>query len=54
MILFNADCLIENGMNENGLIGGNWREKEYNCVDLAQHLSGIMLLETAAKIYETF
>lgn len=50
MILDNAQCLIENGINENGLIGGNWEVRETGCVDLAQHLSGIMLLETAAKL----
>ncbi len=50
MILLNAQCVIENGINENGLIGGDWMVKETNCVDLAQHLSGIMLLETAARL----
>jgi len=50
MILMNAQCVIEKGMNEKGLIGGNWEEKENYCVDLAQHLSGIMLLEVAAKL----
>lgn len=50
MILTNAQCVIENGMSENGLIGGDWKKKPTGCVDLAQHLSGIMLLETAAKL----
>ncbi len=50
MILFNARCVMERGINEKGLIGGSWKEKEYRCVDLAQHLSGIMVLETAVKL----
>jgi predicted alpha-1,6-mannanase (GH76 family) len=51
MILRNAKCIMENGMNEKGLIGGDWKVKEDNCVDLAQHLSGIMMLEMAAKLF---
>ncbi len=50
MILLNARCVVENSINENGLIGGDWMAKETGYVDLAQHLSGIMLLETAAKL----
>lgn len=50
MILQNAQCVIEKGINEHGLIGGNWEVREMAEVDLAQHLSGIMLLETAAKL----
>lgn len=50
MILFNAHCVIEKGMNENGLIGGSWEKKERESVDLAQHLSGIMLLEAAVRL----
>lgn len=50
IILNNAQCVVEKGMNEKDLIGGNWEIQETGCVDLAQHLSGIMLLETAAKL----
>lgn len=45
----NASCLIERGINKNGLVGGSWDAKEEKCVDLAQHLSGIMLLEMACR-----
>jgi predicted alpha-1,6-mannanase (GH76 family) len=50
MILHNARCAIENGINEQGLIGGNWEVRETAEIDLAQHLSGIMLFEMAAKL----
>jgi predicted alpha-1,6-mannanase (GH76 family) len=50
MILHNAECVIENGINEQGLIGGNWEVRETAEIDLAQHLSGIMLFEMAAKL----
>jgi predicted alpha-1,6-mannanase (GH76 family) len=50
MILHNARCVVEKGINEHGLIGGNWEVKETANIDLAQHLSGIMLLEVAAKL----
>ncbi len=50
MILYNARFVTEHGINDKGLIGGNWAVKETGCVDLAQHLSGIMLLEAAAGL----
>lgn len=49
-LLHNAKTMIEMGINKDGLIGGDWTVKEEECVDLAQHLSGIMLLEMAAKL----
>lgn len=49
-LLYNAKTLINKGINENGLVGGDWTIKEEKRVDLAQHLSGIMLLEMAAKL----
>lgn len=49
VIRINADA-VEKAMREDGLIGGEWREKEDGEIDLAQHLSGIMVLEMAEKI----
>lgn len=49
-LIFNGKSLVEMGINKDGLIGGDWTVKEENCVDLAQHLSGIMLLEMIAKL----
>ena len=36
-------------MNREGLIGGSWDKPETGTVDLAQHLSGIMVMEMAAR-----
>lgn len=46
----NARVIAENGMNEDGLIGGDWRQKSEGTIDLAQHLSAVMTLEMAAKL----
>lgn len=50
MIQKNATCIIEKGMNDKNLIGGDWRKKETDTIDLAQHLSGVMMLEMANKL----
>lgn len=50
MLRQNARCLIEQGVNRKGLAGGHWDVKEEECIDLAQHLSGIMLLEMASRL----
>lgn len=49
MILSHAEAVAESGMNAQGLIGGDWQKPETGTVDLAQHLSGIMVLEMALK-----
>lgn len=49
MILEHARTVADCGMNEQGLIGGDWKHPETGTVDLAQHLSGIMVLEMALK-----
>lgn len=49
LILHHAKAAAEKGMNEKGLIGADWERPETETVDLAQHLSGIMVLEMAAK-----
>ena len=47
-----ARALMEHGMDPAGLIGGDWQTPpgKDQKVDLAQHLSGIMLLEMLDKI----
>ena len=52
MILEHAHMVAECGMNGLGLIGGDWTHPEAGTVDLAQHLSGIMVLEMALKCQE--
>lgn len=52
MILCHAKCAASEGMNAEGLIGGDWKKKETGTVDLAQHLSGIMVMEMAVKCME--
>lgn len=42
--------IAEKGMNEEGLAGGDWRQKSGGTIDLAQHLSAVMTLEMAAKL----
>ena len=37
-------------MREDGLVGGDWRSVSAGEIDLAQHLSGVMVLEMAAKL----
>ena len=46
----NARVIAENGMNKDGLVGGDWRQKSEGTIDLAQHLSAVMTLEMAAKL----
>ncbi len=49
MLYVNAAAVIEKGMSPSGVIGGYWDAQPGDTVDLAQHLSGVMLLEMAAK-----
>ncbi len=49
MLYTNAASVTEKGMSLSGIIGGYWDVQPGETVDLAQHLSGIMLLEMAAK-----
>lgn len=49
-ILLSNASKVKETMYPNGLIGGDWKTHETGEVDLAQHLSGIMLLEMADKI----
>lgn len=50
------DILLKNAeaagkaMRDDGLIGNNWRAENEGEIDLAQHLSGVMVLEMAAKL----
>ena len=46
----NARMIAEKGMNEEGLAGGDWRQKSGGTIDLAQHRSAVMTLEMAAKL----
>lgn len=50
LIQENAGCLMERAINDRGLIGGCWDAREEQAVDLAQHLSGVMLLEMADRL----
>ena len=45
----NARMIAEKGMNEEGLAGGDWRQKSGGTIDLAQDLSAVMTLEKAGK-----
>lgn len=49
-ILFQNAAAVETVGNEDGLIGSNWRKKAQGEVDLAQHLSGVMVLEMAVRL----
>ena len=49
IILKNADA-VSKAMREDGLVGGDWRSVSAGEIDLAQHLSGVMVLEMAAKL----
>ena len=51
MLASNALAVLEKGMSDSGLIGGDWESLPGEKVDLAQHLSGVMLLEMAAKVF---
>ena len=50
MLLKNAQSVAEKGMSDTGVIGGHWDKQPGEQVDLAQHLSGVMVLEMAAKM----
>ena len=52
MLASSARALLDGGMAGDGLIGGHWDRapKEGETVDLAQHLSGVMLLEALSRI----
>ncbi len=47
MILDNARAVLTQGMGQTGIIGAHWTQQPGQRVDLAQHHSGIMLLEMA-------
>jgi len=49
MLYTNAEAVMEKGMSDTGVIGGHWDSPPGETVDLAQHLSGVMVLEMAAK-----
>ncbi|MCR5753822.1 MAG: hypothetical protein K6G30_03265, partial [Acetatifactor sp.] len=48
MILENARVICEKGMDTRGIIGAKLDQQPAGVVDLAQHLSGMMILEMAA------
>ena len=50
MIFRNATVLCEKGINENGVVGAHLDKLPEGVVDLAQHLSGVMLLEMAERL----
>lgn len=50
MILVHADEVATKAVNEKGLIGGHWTHPESGVIDLAQHLSGVMVMEMACKL----
>lgn len=50
MLLFNARTLMENGMDEQGLIGANWNKRPTMPIELCTQLSGVMLLEASVNI----
>ena len=49
IILKNADA-VSKAMREDGLVGGDWRSVSAGEIDLAPHLSGVMVQEMAAKL----
>lgn len=49
MLVYHGKTVMEKGQNSLGLIGGHWENPTEETVDLAQHLSGIMVLEMALK-----
>lgn len=52
MICNNARIICEKGMNEVGVIGAYLDRRPEDVVDLAQHLSGMMILEMAYQLKE--
>jgi len=50
MLLNNAYTLAEKGLNEQGLIGGNWVLQPSEPIELSTQLSGIFLLEAAVGL----
>lgn len=50
MLKHNTEVLCEKAVRDDGIIGGHWDKQAGENVDLAQHLSGVMLLEMAAKL----
>lgn len=50
MIFANANAICERGMTVSGVIGPHLDRPPTGTVDLAQHLSGIMILEMADKL----
>lgn len=49
ILMDNTFVVIEKGISDSGVIGGYWDEQPDAQVDLAQHLSGMMLLEMAVQ-----
>ena len=49
-IIFKNAAAVSKAMRPDGLIGGDWRNISTGEIDLAQHLSGVMVLEMAAKL----
>lgn len=49
IIKINAEA-VEKAANQDGLIGNEWREQSDGEIDLAQHLSGVMVLEMEESI----
>lgn len=45
----NAECIQSNALNKENLAGGDWKKPSSGTIDLAQHLSAVMVLEMAAK-----
>lgn len=50
MLIHNTEIVCEKGINKQGLIGGAWDVEATGVIDLAQHLSGVMLLEMTAQL----
>ena len=53
MIFNNARAICEKGMSSVGLIGPSLDKEPVGIIDLAQHLSGVMILEMANRIQNT-
>lgn len=50
MIISHAEEVAAKAVNDKGLIGGHWNQKETEMVDFAQHLSGLMVMEMACRL----
>lgn len=50
MICYNAQVICEKGINAQGVIGANLDRQPAGIIDLAQHLSGMMILEMASQL----